>query len=186
VSLEGAERDDRDQADVLACEVMGIAACSGNGTWPHKQTLKHNERAPLPDPVGAVALAWRLYRQRHPNCSTAQGSVMCFERLAKQLSGAAANPAPPLYVCTDYSWLEARARNAVEGLLGGAACVRHRSPPPAQPPPLSYCDIDPARLVKRKAARATFAKLCSGVPQVGANARPVGAVGREAGPWWIK
>ena len=168
VDLAGVAAAGLDEADAVACEVMGLP-CTAEGKWAAGATTKDkpNARQSAPDRTPAVAAAfyrWESGRREQAKCAVPEQHLRVgpfFDALAKEL-------APLLTaadeVCTDYTELEARALAANEATLDAAACVLHRvaGRVPAPAAELTYCSLDTGRVAGRRDVAKVFARHCAG------------------------
>ena len=171
VSLEGVERAGLDETDVLACEVLGID-CGSDGKWPYgRPHTGENQRPGHPVMMGSLAAAWNIYAEQHRNCSRAseRHHAKTLVQLSAKITSAMPMPNASniMYDCTDYTDMEASARQALEAKLDKeGVCVRHRVPPPVEPPSLRYCELNPARLANTHEVKMQFDEICANISSV--------------------
>ena len=179
VDLAGVAAAGLDEADVVACEVMGLP-CTAEGKWPAgTATVVTNARQSTPDRTAEVAAAYYRWQAGRAKCAlpTHEKIGAFFDALEKEL-GPLLTAADE--VCTDYTALETRALAKGEAVLDAAACVLHRVegrvPAPAEE--LTYCSLDPGRLAGRPDVVAVFARFCV---RVGGRAAPLQRNGTDRG-----
>ena len=171
VDLAGSAAAGLDEADVVACQVMGMP-CTAEGRWAggsaHKEEGRYsNTRAAVPILGPQLVAAFNRWRDASgtrcaPGMMTPNSTISFVQELERKVSPLLGEHGqPPQYRCQDYADIERAMQKQQDAMLARASRVLHRrTPRPVGE--MRFCSLNITHVIALPPVAHVFFEMCSG------------------------